>query len=855
MLKQARAPLLADDADGAATSTEKESGKKPSKHKHGVSRKSPSDAFQGKYAVDVRGLDHAYPSNKKGTKTLDGIDLQIEVGKIYGLLGPSGCGKTTLIKCILAQLEPSEGTILCFGEKPGSQLSEVPGHDCGFMPQEIALYDEFTVMQNLSFYAKLHGMSAEEFQDRSKYLCKLLDLKDPTKKNVKQLSGGQQRRCSLACSLLHSPKLLILDEPTVGVDPTLRMKIWKYLVKVSQKEGTSILLTTHYIEEARRADAVGLMRNGRMLDQGSPDEIMRKTGQKTLEEAFLRICREDEKNEEKNGGEDDNGEGKDKDEKRKGGDNDSDSSSIDLSDSDADSDPDSPSAASPRSSPSSTTRARGSESPTTFSSVSRKDLTSNDPASSAATAKKGGRGGSGGKNVQGAGPERSRRFSNEDADSSSKGGGSGATPLKGWAAISHKLALPRPGQLWALCWKNLARMRKGVAALIFQFVMPSIQVILFCVAIGKDPQHIRMGLVDLDVGTSASGMQMQQQGIPTPAGLYAPSIRDAPIPPFLSTDFRDFLNDEFIIDSFSTEEEAREAVEKNDVWGYVVLPTAFTANTLQRINETLVNPLGISNETLANSTIRYTLDMSNEQMTIFLVKAIAQAYSNLINKYAPGLDRYSPLQMGDPVYGDADASYTDFIAPGILITIAFSGSIGLTAITFVLDKKTGNLDRIWSSGVWASEIMLAQVLTQILIFVIQIALLLVFGLVVFKLPLHGSLFLLFSVCLLLGVTGMMFGLVIASKVSEERDAMQVALGSFFPALLLSGVMWPIEAIPTPLYQIALGLPTTWAAEAGRSIMSRGWGLEHRQVWLGILVPFIWSFVFFLWAAKSLRAKK
>lgn len=123
-----------------------------------------------------------------------------------------------------------------------------------------------------------------------------------------------------------------------------------------------------------------------------------------------------------------------------------------------------------------------------------------------------------------------------------------------------------------------------------------------------------------------------------------------------------------------------------------------------------------------------------------------------------------------------------------MLSITFSGSIGLTAIAFVIDRRIGNLDRIWSSGVRASEVMLAQVLTQLLIFIVQVGLLLIFGLLAFKLPSHGSVFLLFCICVMLAVTGMMFGLVIASKVTEERDAMQASLGLFFPALLLSGVM-------------------------------------------------------------------
>ena len=122
-------------------------------------------------------------------------------------------GKTTLIKVLLANLTPREGTVVIFGETPGSgPKSEVPGHDVGYMPQEIALYAEFTIYQNMHFYALMHGMTNDEFESRAKYLCKLLDLKEPKSKNAGKLSGGQQRRTSLACGLLHSPKLLILDE-------------------------------------------------------------------------------------------------------------------------------------------------------------------------------------------------------------------------------------------------------------------------------------------------------------------------------------------------------------------------------------------------------------------------------------------------------------------------------------------------------------------------------------------------------------------------------------------------------------------------------------------------------------------
>jgi len=254
-------------------------------------------------------------------------------------------------------------------------------------------------------------------------------------------------------------------------------------------------------------------------------------------------------------------------------------------------------------------------------------------------------------------------------------------------------------------------MVKGVGAMIFQFILPSIQVILFCIAIGKDPQHIHMGVINQDTYagplpipaniTAASTLQQQPQqqlyraaGMPHAlggdgAGLFLPdwsaaasaglwkrqlqsaaSTAEPLASNFLSTEFLGELDRHFIMRSFSSVSEARAAVDTNDVWGYVHVPVNFTLNTLARVAVTALSPLTpLSNATLQHSTLRYTLDMSNEQMTIYLIKSVAQAYSALLDKYAPGLAALAPLQMDEPVYGDANANFTDFVAPGIIITI------------------------------------------------------------------------------------------------------------------------------------------------------------------------------------------
>ncbi|CAF0871109.1 unnamed protein product [Rotaria sp. Silwood1] len=206
-------------------------------------------------AVSVTNAWKNYGHWYKSITVLHDINLHVPTGIIYGLLGPSGCGKTTLLRCIVGRLELNRGEIIVLGKRPGSRGHGVPGRSVGFMPQETALYKNFSISEMLHHFGRLHNMSHKDILSREEFLVSFLDL--PSKsKNVSQLSGGQQRRVSLACALLQQPQLLILDEPTVGVDPLLREKIWSHLINISKTSKTTIIITTHYIEEARKADRV-----------------------------------------------------------------------------------------------------------------------------------------------------------------------------------------------------------------------------------------------------------------------------------------------------------------------------------------------------------------------------------------------------------------------------------------------------------------------------------------------------------------------------------------------------------------------------------------------------------------------
>lgn len=232
--------------------------------------------------LDIKGLKKSFGE----VKALDGLDLEVIKGEIFGLLGPNGSGKTTTIKVLLGLLRPDGGEVQVLGHplKGCPCLSRI-----GYMPQETALYEDLTVRENLKLFSGIYGMKNSEFLEREEEVLTFVNLLDRRDFTLGDLSGGQRHRVSLAASMIHSPELLFLDEPTVGVDPPLRARFWKTF-RGLRESGMTILMTTHYMDEAKNCDRIGLMRQGRLIATGSPVKIMRETGTDNLEDAFLSLA-------------------------------------------------------------------------------------------------------------------------------------------------------------------------------------------------------------------------------------------------------------------------------------------------------------------------------------------------------------------------------------------------------------------------------------------------------------------------------------------------------------------------------------------------------------------------------------
>ncbi|KAF6205689.1 hypothetical protein GE061_019862 [Apolygus lucorum] len=207
--------------------------------------------------------------------------MNVSRNTIYGLLGPSGCGKTTLLLSIVGYNHLDSGEVVLNGP--------TRKRDFGYMPQEISLFEDFTVEETCAFFGAVYGLEKTNCAREARKLISLLEIPMGSTRLIKDLSGGQKRRVSLIVTLLHKPQILILDEPTVGLDCILTVKIWDHLVSLTG-QGTTVIITTHYIQETVRCHTVGMMRNGTLLTEGSPAALMESHGVDNLEDVFLKLC-------------------------------------------------------------------------------------------------------------------------------------------------------------------------------------------------------------------------------------------------------------------------------------------------------------------------------------------------------------------------------------------------------------------------------------------------------------------------------------------------------------------------------------------------------------------------------------
>lgn len=221
--------------------------------------------------IETINLYHHYSGQRKGQMALKGLDLKIEAGQMYGLIGPDGAGKTTALRILATVLNPTSGEARVGGFSTRKQAEKIR-RMIGYMPQNFSLYPDLSVKENLTFFADANGVGSQQKKERIERMLAFTRLEDFTTRRAGNLSGGMKKKLALACALMHEPKVLLLDEPSTGVDPVSRRELWLILAQVVN-QGVTVLVSTPYMDEAERCHQVSVLYQGKILTSGTPTEL------------------------------------------------------------------------------------------------------------------------------------------------------------------------------------------------------------------------------------------------------------------------------------------------------------------------------------------------------------------------------------------------------------------------------------------------------------------------------------------------------------------------------------------------------------------------------------------------------
>lgn len=679
-------------------------------------------------AVEVRDVDLTYGFGIKTNVVLTGMNITIPEGGIYALIGPSGCGKTSILRCIMGFIKPDSGRIRVFGKKPAAPRSFVPGKDLGYMPQDVALNNGLTVHEMLRYFGKIFLLKPNEVEERITRLIEILGIPEKSR-FISTLSGGQRRRVSFACAVIHKPRLAILDEPTVGVDPLIREKIWDYLLEMT-REGKTILLTTHYIEETRRADVIGFLRKGYLLAEEHPDKILQELKVDKLEDAFYKMCVEERERKKKM--------------KRR----DSDEEVVKHN------------------------------YPTIIAAVMW--LTQ--------------------------GLQQFKRHKPLNAE---------------WFQMLFALVEKFYVQIWRekfilFCW----------------IFLPVVTLVITCACIGPVPE-VNIGIVNDEN------------------------------PPFVTDVLLKNLDRKiFVVHNYTDPDEARADVDNKKLIAYIHFYANFS-DTILQFADVYAN---IENITFNFNVINFHADLSNK---IILVTAALSVYQTLPKflqdalreaGYNPRLLEF-PITYGEPVYGkpifENGIDFFDvkhLVIPGSLLYCAFATSMIVALYFMRIEKMDGMFERTYSSGVSATQIIIAQFIVRTFFNFFSVAFTLWVAIVFYEVPCEGSLFWVMILMLLQNLSGLAYGLVFTAYSVDPIHFIAFAIGSVGSFLFFSGIMWPIEAQPYFFRWIAKFTPIAIPAESLRSIMVRGLPVWNGLVWPGFGISIFYFFVFLIMAANFFNLK-
>ncbi|CAG2106805.1 unnamed protein product [Medioppia subpectinata] len=618
--------------------------------------------------------------------------------KIFALLGPNGAGKTTLIKIILGQLALKCGTIHVYGEWSGFKSSGICGPGVGYMPQTLALFNEFTISEIINYYGLLYRMNCVEINYQLEGLRRLLDLPDLSRL-IGVLSGGEQRRVSIAITMLHKPRLVILDEPTVGVDSLLRHRIWQYLEDICNKNGQTVIITTHYIEEARSAHNVAFMRSGAVLRQSNPQQLMDEYECPTLEDVFLQLCHSTE-------------------------------NTVAL----------------------------------------RQDL--------------------------------NKWESNADIDLNNNNIlTTNETNIK-----YNNNAFIDFQRIKAMLIKQWIAIKRRPLFMCAYYTLVIISMASMNIYISNDIKHIPIAIYNGDVDN------IDQLSL---SNLFINSINDK----------------NMRISHYTSIDSAVQSVTNGDNYLALEFRTNFSDNFESRV----VDMFDTSDDVLNNSAIRMYIDLSNPLISIMSIKYLIIALNTFMNDLGQMLNKTNIYQLTTAlnVHEVLHGNLVDFmstfsyVGPGLLLAITFTMPMVLSA--FLLDKSVDTMNRVFMTGVTAQEYMVAYMFMNMVAGVVQVLISMAVVFVVYGVQQSGSYWEIFLLLLTEVLSGISIGLMFSLILTDTINVTISMCFFFFPMIIMSGIIWTVEAIPSYFRWLSYASPLTLPVLSINNIMQRGWDLTRPEI--------------------------
>lgn len=705
---------------------------------------------------------------------VDDVTFSVSRGAIFGLLGPNGSGKSTIIRMLLGILPPTSGQARVLGFDSVTQAESIKSR-IGYMSQQFSLYGDLTVRENLDFYGRIYGLNSLRLHQRRQAVMELVGIESREEQLAGTLSGGWKQRLALACSLIHEPEVILLDEPTAGIDPVARRELWDLLFQLSA-QGVTLLVTTHYMDEAERCTDIGYLYLSRLLVLGQPRQLKQlpqvtPTGSRRWDLRVDDPVRHLSTLRSLKGIQDATLFGEsihllvDNDLKVEGL-----PVELGVQPEALEVTPTDPSLedvfvtltrVADQKGPEAILTQRRADSSEVETIVPPQDPISNRELRALNSVGK--------PEDSTMGSEVSGRANNPVSDAEP------APPLRG---------------LMAILVKEFVHIRRQPTTLFFMFIVPLMQTIIFGYAINTQIENIPTVLMNLD-GRRSSQILVEE---------------------FQNT--RRFR----MVDEVRDEASFDHAMRSGAAQVGIIIPPDFTDHLLQG-KQAYIQVLIDGSDSQVATTAQSTAQLLGQTISIQLARQKGEALQLAPARNASG-QATLPLEVRSRLLYNPDLDSSHFFVPGLIGIILQLVTLFLTSFAIVRERELGTLEQLFVTPVSRAGLMFGKLFPYAIVGMVELLILLVAMIYLFQVPIRGDLFLLTGLSLLFIVCSLGLGLLISTIAKTQMAAFQMAFIVMLPSILLSGFVFPRSEMPLPIYGLSFLLPATYYIEILRGVILR-----------------------------------